>query len=113
MRQALGHMAQISLRTRAVMAVYSLREVVREGLEEGKTKDEGEWEGSLQYRWEADVLRRGRNALGPSEYGAGLDYGNFQLSLYRVTLVVWKQGASSPRPESFHYDELVFSRMFQ
>jgi len=111
MRQALNQLSRINSTTRVVMAVYGLQDLVRDALEEGKMQDEGQWDKDLQYVWKAEPLRTGRNALAPSEYGAGIELGNFKLTLYRITLVVGKKGASPPRPQSFRYDELVFKRM--
>jgi len=87
-----------------------IRAAVRDKLFSGVTREEDiRYAEDITYTWRADRSRGSRNILGSStETTGGLEYGNFNLTLYALSLTITYSQYGQNRQSGFDYKELVW-----
>ncbi len=92
-------------------AVSDIREKVKAGLFNGELKGEASFSAGLKYSWEAVARKSSPTILGDNdEMTGGLQYGQFQITLYAVNLIVTAIQHEQPHNVRFEYNELVWRK---
>ena len=94
-----------------IAAVQSdIRAVIRNQLFSGTLQGETRYAEDITYTWQAARRKWSRNIVGSSLETTGeLEYGNFMLVLYHVSLTVNCTSNSQGRQSEFDYQELVWT----
>ena len=91
--------------------VPHIRNDIKKSLLSGEIKGDVKFSGDLNYSWIAEKRSSSRTITGPyDESTGGLEYGQFQITLYKINLMVAANLNEKQRKVSFEYMELVWRK---
>ncbi|OPX37255.1 MAG: hypothetical protein B1H13_13140 [Desulfobacteraceae bacterium 4484_190.3] len=94
---------------KAADALPQIMTAVKDDLAARKLEGNGQQGKNITYRWKAETVESSRNIISSyDEITGGLEYGSFQLSLDRVSLILSYHGAERTVKRLYEYDELVW-----
>lgn len=97
---------------RITSALREIRATVRDKLVSGRLEGKDEYESGITFSWKAVLSRESRNITqAADEITGGLEYGQFRMSLYEVTLIIACYQFGRERVSDYEYQELTWSAL--
>ena len=109
LKTAMGQVNRISHHTRVASAMYAVKELVREELEQETLQGKGNWGEGIEYEWKAVPLKAAMNVVNFDYMDEIPEPGKFKLTLYSLRLSIREKNASF-KPRAFRYKELVYQK---
>ena len=108
-RGATGSLQKTREQVRLCEALPAAMAQVEQGLYQEALHGTGNYGAAVEYSWTAEKVESARNVLGYSDLGT-LEYGNFRVTLYGITLRIRLRDRGPGREERYQYHALAWAR---
>lgn len=110
-RTSVSSVDRISANVAMADALPAIMVSVKEELEDEKDQGSGRYSPDITYSFEAKTAETSKNILSPyDEFGGGLQYGNYVITLKNVQLTITFEEKSRLKQAQYEYKELLWEK---